>query len=78
MIIKDVTCEEVLIEDLINRLKYRQDKRRKTGIPVDELLNLVMCWRGHVQEGIRKLDTCIECGEKLRYRIEKGRLKHIV
>lgn len=68
-LIKDVNGDEVSIEELVGRLKFRQHKNRKTGIPVDSELNVLVCWQGHtVLRRIEERKTCGKC--KTRWRVE--------
>ena len=73
--VKDYTGSEVDLETLIERLKYRQDKRRKFEGGVDRELNLEVCWQGHMK-AVSNRDRCIDCGEGIRHRIIEGVLQN--
>jgi len=72
--IHDVTGELVQVRDLVERLTYRQDKRRRTGLKPDETLNISICYGFHARQG-RSLKACDICGASVGWLVVRGELR---
>jgi hypothetical protein len=79
--VRDITGDLIPVEELVKRLRYRQDKRRvHLNIPVNTELNISVCWNGHMRTGKSPvLDECDSChgrgnNPEWKIMIREGRL----